>query len=164
MYLAVGLAYAVESSRHEGVVLNSVAEYNELCSTDAVAVGSALGSFLDYLTHELDCVHVDTGLGRADIYGRADILCYVECLRDRADKSFVAGRKSLMYECRIAAYEVYSAGIGCTLERLCKFDRIFPGTGCCEHSDRCNGYSLVNYRDTVFLLYLLTGLNELACL
>ena len=69
MYLAVGLAYAVECACHEGVILNGIAEYYQLCRSDTVAVCGLYRSFLDYLTHELYSVHVDTRLCGADIYG-----------------------------------------------------------------------------------------------
>ncbi len=41
---AVGLADAVERARHERVVLDGVAEHDELGAADAVAIGGALGS------------------------------------------------------------------------------------------------------------------------
>ena len=49
MYLTVGFAHAVESSCHERVILNGIAEDDKLCRTNAVAVCGLFGSFLDYL-------------------------------------------------------------------------------------------------------------------
>ena len=64
----VGLTHAVEGTRHEGVVLRSVAEHHQLGTADALLVGSELGGLLDDLAHELDGVQVEAGLGGADVH------------------------------------------------------------------------------------------------
>ena len=65
----VGFTHAVEGTRHEGVVLRSVAEHHQLGTADALLVGSEFGGLLDDLDpSELDGVHVDAGLGGTDVH------------------------------------------------------------------------------------------------
>ena len=92
---AVRLAGAVESARHEGVVLRRVAEHDELCRTDAVAVRCAVRGFADNAAHFRDGIHVDAGLCRADVDGGADQFRFRECFRDAFDQSVIAGARSL---------------------------------------------------------------------
>ena len=47
----VGLAGAMEGAGHEGVVLHSVAEHDELAGADALLVGGELGGALDDAGH-----------------------------------------------------------------------------------------------------------------
>ena len=65
-----------------------------------------------------------------------------------------------MYECRVTADKVYSAGICRSLESLRKLYRTLVRAGCSKHSNRSHGNSLVDYRDTVLLFYLLTHGNK----
>ena len=58
---AVGLADAVERAGHERVVLDRVAEHDQLGAADAVAVGGAFRGRLDDLAHARHGVHVDAG-------------------------------------------------------------------------------------------------------
>ncbi len=69
-----------------------------------------------------------------------------------------------MYQCGIAADEVYAAGISCSLKCLCEFYSIAVRTSSSKHCDRCYGNTLVYNRYTVFLFYLLTNSNQIACL
>ena len=68
-----------------------------------------------------------------------------------------------MHQCGIAADEVYSAGVGSSLQSLCELYRVTLRAGCCKHSYWSYRDTLVYDRDTVFGLYLLTDLYETAC-
>ena len=69
-----------------------------------------------------------------------------------------------MHQCRIAADEVYAAGIRSSLESLCELDWVTVGAGCCQHSYGSYGDTLVYDGDSVLLLYLLTNRHKIACL
>ena len=64
----VRLSYAVESSRHERVVLWRVAKYNELCSADTLAVLCEIRGFLDNTAHDANRIHIDSGFRGPDVY------------------------------------------------------------------------------------------------
>ena len=68
-----------------------------------------------------------------------------------------------MYQCRITANEVYTAGFCCTLQGFCKQYRIFVRASCCQHCNRSDCNSLVNNRNAIFLFNGFTGGNELFC-
>ena len=62
---------AMEGSGHERVVIRGIAEDHKLCAAQGILVCGFLGSLLDDPAHELDRIHIDAGLGRAEIHGRA---------------------------------------------------------------------------------------------
>ena len=74
VYDRVRLADAVEGAGHEGVVLDGVAEDDELGAAEAALRGGELRGLLDDAAHEGDGVHVYAGLGGADVDGGADQL------------------------------------------------------------------------------------------
>ena len=70
---AVRFAGAVEGAGHKGVVLRGVAEYHQLGCADAVAVGCAFGCFRRMMAPIIfHSIHIDAGLGGADIDRGAD--------------------------------------------------------------------------------------------
>ena len=69
---AFGLAGAVKRAGHERIVLDGVAEHDELGAADRACVSGELGRALDDAAHGGDRVHVQAGAGRADIDRSAD--------------------------------------------------------------------------------------------
>ena len=65
---AVRLAHPMEGACHEGVILRGIAEHHQLGTADALLVGSQFSGLLDDLTHELDGIQVEAGLGGADVH------------------------------------------------------------------------------------------------
>ena len=161
--LAVVFAHAVECACHEGVILNGIAEYNDLCRAEVAVVLGCLSGVADNLTHHCNCVHVDTCTGGADVYGRTYVACFGKRFRNGLDKFQVAGGESLVDERRVTAEVVYAGAVSRALERLCELH----GAALARrgyHCDRCNGDTLVDYRDTVLLFDILAGLYKVLCL
>ena len=70
--VALGDAVGGDASGHKRVVVRHVAEGHELDAAVGVVVGGALGNVHDDVAEQFDRVHVDAGLGGADVHGRAD--------------------------------------------------------------------------------------------
>ena len=77
---------------HERVVFRRVAEYHQLGSADALAVLGQFCGFAHDLAHHGDGIHVDAGLGGADVDGGADEVRLCERAWDGFDQRAVAGR------------------------------------------------------------------------
>ena len=69
-----------------------------------------------------------------------------------------------MYKRAVAADKVYANGIGCSVKSLCEFDRAHAGACRSKHSNRSNGYSLVDDRNTEILADILAGLYKILCI
>ena len=118
---AVRFTDAVKCARHEGVILHGVTEGDELRRADAVVIGGELGGIDNRLTHHLYRVHIDTGLGRADVDGGAYSLGDGERLRDTLDQRVITRGKAFLHQCGIPADEVDAEGICSSVKRLGEF-------------------------------------------
>src|SRR6056297_1075867 len=90
IYYAVRLSCPMECSSHEGVVLNRVAKDHQLRAAYAVVFPCKVSSPLYYITHQLHCVHVYSGMGVADIHRRANPLGYRKGFRYGIYEYFVS--------------------------------------------------------------------------
>ena len=98
----------MECTRHERIVIRSIAEYHKLGATARVAVCCHFCGLDNGLSHESYSIHVDACLGRTNIYAAADTLCACKCLRDGFDEETVAFCHTLGYDSRVTSKEVYS--------------------------------------------------------
>ena len=153
----------MESTSHERVVLWCVAENNKLRRTNALAVSGQLCRFQNDVAHNADSIHVNTASGRADIDGRAQTGCYIQCFRNGTNQFQIAGTESLVYQCGISADKVDTAGFRSTLQSLCKLYRAILRACSSEHCNRCNSNTLVDDRNAVFLFNFFTSFYQLFC-
>ena len=158
---AVRFAGSVECTSHEGVILGGIAEHHQLGGADAVPVSGALCHFPDNASHFGNCVHVDTGLGRTDVYRGADEIGAVQCLGNALDQGIISGAEALVYQCGITADEVYAHRLGGTVQRQRKTNRINAGVSACDHGNGGDGDPLVNNRDSVLFADVLAGFYQI---
>ena len=103
---------------HEGVVVRSVAQDDELGTAERVPVGCQRGCLENYIAHEAHSVHVDTRLRRADIDTRADALCHSHGLGDGADEKLVTMCHALGDNGRVSTEEIDPDILGSAVEGL----------------------------------------------
>ena len=120
----VALGDAVEASGHKRVVVRHVAEGHELDAAVGVVVGGTLGNVLDDMAEQFDRVHVDAGLGGADVHGRADDVGLGESLRQGADEQLLGRGHGLGNECGVAADQVDADFLGRLVKRVGDLDEI----------------------------------------
>ena len=158
----IRFAHAVECTGHERVILYRVAEYHQLCSAHALVVFGEERSFLNLPAHQGNGVHVDAGLGGADVYRGAHQLSFGQSLRDGFNQFPVAGAEALLDQCGISADKINSDSMGCPIQRTCVFHRVAAGyTG--QHGNRCNGNSLVYNWNAVLSGNLFAGFHQVFC-
>ena len=161
---AVGLGDAVEGACHEGVVIGCVAENNKFGAAEGIAVGCALGGSLDDAAHEADSVHINAGLGGADVDAGADDVCLGKGVRDGLDQHAVRRSHSLGYKGGIAAQEVYADLFGGAVQGLGNRNKIIAAVaGAAAHDcRRGDGNTLVDDRYAVFSGDLFAGAHQVA--
>ena len=161
---AVGLGDAVEGACHEGVVIGCVAENNKFGAAEGIAVGCALGGSLDDAAHEADSVHINAGLGGADVDAGADDVCLGQGVRDGLDQHAVRRSHSLGYKGGIAAQEVYADLFGGAVQGLGNRNKIIAAVaGAAAHDcRRSDGNTLVDDRYAVFSGDLFAGAHQVA--
>ena len=125
----VRFADTMESACHKGVVLNRIAENNQFCCTDAVAVSGQFSGSSDDTAHHFDRVHIDTSLGRTDVDRRTEVVSNCQRLGNRLDQRTVTGCKAFLYQRGIAADKVDAAGIGAFFQSQRIFDRVTARSG-----------------------------------
>ena len=140
----VGLAHAVERTRHERVVLDRVAEHDELRAAKSIAFLCQLGRLFDRLPHKAHSVHVDARLCRGDVDAGADQLRLGQRLRDGGDQPPVAGGHALLHERGKAADEIHAAGLCGAVHRLGKRNKILRLARACDQRDGRDGNALVD--------------------
>ncbi len=99
---------AVEGAGHERVVLDSVAEHDELGAAEPILRGGELRGLAYDAAHARDGIHVDAGLGGADIHGRAHALRLAQHLRKRREQSVVAAGHALVNERGVTAEKIHA--------------------------------------------------------
>ena len=114
----------MEASGHKRVVVRHVAEGHELDAAVGVVVGGTLGNVLDDTAEQFDRVHVDAGLGGADVHGRADDVGLGESLRQGADEQLLGRGHGLGNECGVAADQVDADFLGRLVKRVGDLDEI----------------------------------------
>ena len=158
----VAFGDAVEAAGHERVVVRHVAEGHELDAAVGVVVGGALGNVLDDVAEQFDRVHVDAGLGGADVHGRADDVGLGKGLRQGADEQLLGRGHGLGDECGVAADQVDADLLGRLVKRVGDLDEVLArlaGAGT-DQRDRGDGDALVDDRDAVVAFDGLAGGNE----
>ena len=158
----VAFGNAVEATGHERVVVRHVAERHELDAAVRVVVGGALGDVLDDVAEQFDRVHVDAGLGGADVHGRADDVGLGKGLRQGADEQLLGRGHGLGDECGVAADQVDADLLGRLVKRVGDLDEVLArlaGAGT-DQRDRGDGDALVDDRDAVVAFDGLAGGNE----
>ena len=159
-YHALGLAYPVERTRHKGVILNGVAEHDELRAAKAVLLACQMRRFLDDSSHQRHGVHIDTGLRRADVDARTHDIRLRQRLRNCAQQLFIARRKALLHERGKAADEVHAAGLRRLVHRQRKGHIVLRPAASGDERHRCHGDALVDDRDTELALDGLAGFDK----
>ena len=56
-----GLADAVKSAGHKGIILRRIAKHHQLCAAQAVPVRRFFRGFLNHLSHAAYRIHIDPG-------------------------------------------------------------------------------------------------------
>ena len=159
----VGLAHAVKRACHERIVLGCVAEYNQLCRADTVAVGGDLGGLPYYFAHHFYGVHIDSGFGRADVDRRADKLGFAESLRNTLDQRIVSACKALLNQRGVAADKVYAELLCRLVKGFGEFYNVLALAGRGYHSNWSDRNSLVDDRYSVFVFDILAGFYKILC-
>ena len=160
--LAVRLARAVERTRHKRVVLGRVAEHDELGVAHAHVVLGQLGGLAHDLAHQLDGVHVDTRLGRANIDAGANDIRFRQCAGNGLDQAAVTGRKALVYQRTKAADEVDPHGLGRAVQRFGVQYRVSIGGRTQQHGNGRNADALVDDGNAVLAADAVNGRNQVA--
>ena len=161
---AVWFADTVECTSHKRIVFRCIAENNQFRRTNTLTVCCQLCGFQYNVTHDADSVHIDAASGRTNIDRRAKPGGDIQSLRDGADQFQITGAESLVYQCRVTADKVDTAGFSCSLQRFCEFDRTVFRAGSSQHCNRCNGNSFVDNRNAVFFFNFFAGLYQFFCL
>ena len=159
-YHTLGLADPVERTRHKGVILNGVAEHDELRAAKAILLAREMRRFLDDFTHPRHGVHIDTGLRRADVDARTHDIRLRQRLRNCAQQLFIARCKALLHERGEAADEVHAAGLRRLVHRQRKGHIVLRLAASGDERHRCHGDALVDDRDTELALDGLAGFDE----
>ena len=159
-YHTLGLADSVERTRHKGVILNGVAEHDELRASKAVLLTCQMRRFLDDFTHPRDRIHVDTGLRRTDVDARTHDIRLRQRLRNCAQQLFITRRKALLHERREPSDEVHAAGLRRLVHRQRKGHIVLRLAASGDERHRCHGDALVDDRDTELALDGLAGFDE----
>ena len=149
----------MECPSHKGVILWRIAEYHQLGRSNAVPVSGQPRRLADHFAHYPDRVHVDPGLGGADVHRRADKFRLCQRPRNGFDQFFIPCGKSFVYQSRIAADKVDPYFLCRPVQSQGVFYRISPG-GRHQHGDRRYRNALVDDRDSVFRLNLLSHLHQ----
>ena len=76
------------------------------------------------MAEQFDRVHVDAGLGGADVHGRADDVGLGESLRQGADEQLRGRGHGLGNECGVAADQVDADFLGRLVKRVGDLDEI----------------------------------------
>ena len=150
----------MERTGHEGVILHGVAEHHKLRAAETVRLTREVRRLLDDAAHARHGVHINARLRRADVHARADEIRLGQRLRNGAQEQFVALGKALLHECGIAADEVHTAGLGCTVERLCKGNIVLCLAAPGDEGDRRHGDALVDDRDAKLTLDVFARFHE----
>ena len=114
------------------------------------------------MAEQFDRVHVDAGLGGADVHGRADDVGLGKGLRQGADEQLLGRGHGLGDECGVAADQVDADFLGCLVKRVGDLDEVLArlaGAGT-DQRDRGDGDALVDDRDAVVAFDGLAGGNE----
>jgi hypothetical protein len=151
----------VEGTGHERVVVHRIAEYYELGATQAVPRRAQTSGLDDGSSHQCHRVHVDSGLGGADVDRCADVIGDGECLRNRCDQCRAAAGHALLHQCRKAAEEIHP-------DLFCGAVEIFghQHVGVCggalrDQRDRRHGDALVDDRNAVFRSNFFAGTDQI---
>ena len=114
------------------------------------------------MAEQFDRVHVDAGLGGADVHGRADDVGLGKGLRQGADEQLLGRGHGLGDECGVAADQVDADLLGRLVKRVGDLDEVLArlaGAGT-DQRDRGDGDALVDDRDAVVAFDGLAGGNE----
>ena len=155
------LAHAVEGTGHEGVILHGVGENHELGAAEAAGGGGEVGRLLDDAAHLRHGVHVDAGLGGADVHGGADQIRRCQRLRDGVDELSVGLGKALLHQGREAADEVDAHGLGRLVQGGGEGGVVLRVAGGGHQGDGRHGDALVDDRDAELLLDGLAGGDQM---
>ena len=150
----------MERARHERVILDGIAEDDELRAAEAVALARQLRRFLHDLPHAAHGVHVDAGLRRRNVDACADEIGLGQRARDGGQQPPVALGAALVDERGKSADEVHAAGLCRGVHRLREGDIVLrlacPGD---ERNGR-DGDALVDDGDAELPLDLAAGGHE----
>ena len=160
--LAVRLARAVERARHKRVVLGRIAEDDQLGIAHAHVVLRQLSGLAHDLAHQFDGIHIDAGLGGANIDAGAYNICLCQRAGDRGDQPLVARRKALMYQRTKAADEVDPHSLGCAVQRFGVLHRVGIGRSAQQHGNGRYADALVDDGDAVLLADTVHNRDEIA--
>jgi len=148
---------------HERIIIRCITEYYQLCTAQGIIFLGILCSLPDHLTHQLYGIHVDTGLGGAQVHRAAHTLCGRQRQRNGTDQQFVRRGHSLADQCGITAQEVHTNLMCYLIQCLCNTCKVFYRMTC-RTTDQCNGSygnSLIYNGDAKFSGDLLSGLHQI---
>ena len=73
---------------HKRVIIWRITEHNKFRTSKGILFFGCLCSFQDNLTHQFHRIHINTSLGRTNIYRAADTFCYCQSLWNGTDQKF----------------------------------------------------------------------------
>ena len=149
----------MEGTCHERIVFRSIAEYHQLGGTDTLAFLRQFGCFADCLTHHFHCIHVDAGLGGANIYGRTYEIGFRQSPWNCFNQSFVTCTETFVNQSAEAADEVDSYILCHPVQGLGILHRV-AAAGSHQHGNRCDADSFIYDRNTVLLFDEFTGFHQ----
>ena len=154
----------MEGTCHEGIVVGCVAEDNEFCAAEGIAVRSALRCPLDDTAHQADGVHVDPGLCGADVNTGADDISLSQGIGDGLDQHAVGRGHSLGDQGGIAAQEVYAYLFGGAVQGLGDRYKIITAAAGAGSGNGygCDRNTLIYNRNAVLSGDLLTCADQVA--
>ena len=157
----VGFADAEISASHEGYVLRNIAEDNELCAADRVAVLRRMRHVENAFAHEAHGIHVDAGLRRPHIDRGADAVRGCERLGERIDQVLFARGHALFNEGAEAADEVDAHFLRGLVEHAAGGNHFVAGERGAHGPDGRDGNALIDDGYPVAVAHEIAGFNEL---
>ena len=157
------LGHAVECTRHKRIVIRCITEYHQLGTPNAVTVCCARCSLMYDISHQTNGIHIQAGLGGTKVYGAAYKICHCQCIRDGTDQQLVAHGHSLGHQSAVSSDEVDPQCLGRTIQCLGDRHVILRSLAGCrtDQRDRSDRYTLVDDRDSIFPLNILSGLHQI---
>ena len=152
-------AHAAERAGHEGIVLHGVGKDDELCAAQTIGIGGQFRRPFDNGAHIAHGVHVQTGLGAADIHRGAKPLGGGKHLGDGFQQTLVGVRRALLHQRGVSAEEIHAHFTRGAIQPV----RDGAGIALADQADGRDGDALVHNRDTELAFKRFARAHKILC-
>ena len=150
----------MESARHERVVLDGVAEHDELAGSDALAIGGRLGGLLDDTRHFERGVHVDARARGSQVHRRAHAVGGGQGVGDGIHELVVRGGNAFCTRAEKPPTKSTPTSLPARFMATATGERSLASYGGAHLGNRGDGDALVDDGDAEFAFELLGGGHE----